>query len=376
MENLRNEQAVFDKNGVLAQMESLRLANGAFVAAPTEDYKALWLRDTLYASFAYWYLGQYDKLKQGIQIVFDIFRKHRHKIVKRLTSPVDLPEGTLHAKYNPDTLEEITEYWAHKQWDALGLFLHIVADLDFKNVFVVRDEDDREILQDIVNYLRSTEYWQNPDFGMWEECEIRHASSIGSVVGGLSYIKRRRLAVVADPLIQFGEETLRKILPQESPNHCLKPHHSHDCDAAQLSLIWPYNIISREEADNILARLLKEHDSEFPRHGEKHQLSRGHGLNRFWGDDYYRSNEGKHTGVSAEWPMFKFWVSIIYSQRRDYEKAGQWFQKGCKEISGNMIPEAYQNDRPNDHTPLAWAHAIALIAFQKLSAELRQKFTA
>jgi GH15 family glucan-1,4-alpha-glucosidase len=375
METRRSKKIVFDKEQVLAQMESLRLPNGAFIAAPTEDYRALWLRDHLYATFAYWYLGEYEKLKQGVRLVFDIFQKYRHKIDLRLTSPIDISSGTIHAKYDAETLGEITEYWGHKQYDALGLFLHIVADLDFKNVIVIRGDEDRKTLQDVVFYLRSIEYWQNPDLGMWEECEIRHSSSIGAVVDGLSYIKRRRLAIVADPLIQVGEETLRKILPQESQDRCLRPHHSHDCDAAQLSLIWPYNIVSREEADIILARLIDGHNSEFPRGGESHKLSQTHGLNRYWGDDYYRSNEGKYIGISAEWPMFYFWISIIYSQRHDYKNAERWFMEGCKEIVDNKIPEAYQNGKPNEHMPLAWAHAIALIAFKKLPASIQQKFT-
>lgn len=374
MKNLNNKTAVlFDRDKILAQMESMRQPNGAFIASPTEDYRYVWIRDTLYSSFAYWYLGQFDKLKQGIQVVFDLFQKHRHKIRLQITSPTDILQGTLHAKYDPNTLEEITEYWGHKQYDALGLFLHIVADSDFKNIQVMRDNNDKEILQDIVNYLRSVEYWQNPDFGMWEECKIRHSSSIGAVVGGLAYVRRRRLAVVAEPLIQFGEAALREILPFESRDHCPKPHHSHDCDAAQLSLIWPYNVVSREEADQILERLFRGHLSESPRKGEKHCLLQNHGLNRFWGDDYYRSTEGKYIGISAEWPMFKFWVSIIYSQRHEYEIAEYWFKEGCKEIIDNKIPEAYQNGKPNNHTPLAWAHAIALIAFQKLPMDLREK---
>lgn len=374
MEN-SNMVASFDKDAILAEMESLRMENGAFIAAPTEDYRAVWIRDTLYTSFAYWYLEQYEKLRQGVQVVFDIFRKHHQKIRLRLTSPVDISEGIVHAKYDANTLEEIGGSWGHKQWDALGLFLYIVADLDFKNIETIRDEQDKIILQDIVNYLRSIEYWRNPDFGMWEECEIRHSSSIGAVVSGLSYVRRRRLAIVAEPLIQFGEETLRKMLPLESSDSCLKPHHSHDCDAAELSLIWPYNVVSRGEADQILNRLIEGHISESPRKGEKHRLLQKHGFNRYFGDDYYRSTEGKYLGISAEWPMFKFWVSIIYSQRHEYKEASYWFEEGCKEIVHNKIPEAYQNGRPNKHVPLAWAHAIFLIAFQKLPKEFQQKYT-
>lgn len=359
----------FPKDMIVEKMESLRLENGAFIASPTDDYNAMWIRDTLYTTFSYWYLRDFEKLRRGIHVVFDLFRKHFECIKLRISSPCDVLGGLIHAKYGADSLDEVTPRWGHEQWDALGLFLHMVADLDFKNIQVVRGREDLDVIQAIVNYLRSVEYWWHPDFGMWEECKINHASSIGAVVGGLSYIRRRRLAVVAEPLIGYGENALRKILPNESRDPCGRQHHSHDCDAAQLSLIWPYNVLSREETDIILERIINGHPTE--NNYEHHRLVQTHGLNRYWGDDYYRSAEGKYRGVSAEWPMFKFWLSIIYSQRYEYETAAKWFREGCGEIAKNGIPEAYQNGHPNPHTPLAWAHAIALIAFQKLPQELQ-----
>lgn len=369
---MSKKEIVFHENGVLLSLESLRHANGAFVAAPTDDYNAMWIRDTLYATFAYWYLNEFEKLTQGIHLIFDVFKLHQEKIKLRVTSPREMASATIHAKYDPDTLGEITEHWGHAQYDALGLFLHIVADLDFKHIRIIRDEKDQEVIQDIVNYLRAVEYWHMPDFGMWEECRIRHSSSIGAVVGGLSYVRRRRLALVADPLICLGEAALLEILPHESRDLCNKPHHRHDCDAAQLSLIWPYNILSREQANHILERIINGHVNDEQK--EYHKLLQVNGLNRYWGDDYYRSTEGQWRGISAEWPLFVFWLSIIYSQYHEYDEAIRWFRLGCKTIVDGKVPEAYQNGRPNDHTPLAWANAIALIAFRKLPQELRQEF--
>lgn len=360
---------MFNPEAIRNHMETLRCPNGAFIAAPTSDYGAMWIRDTLYTSFAYWYTRDFEKLKEGIQRVFDVFRLHEEKIRIRIASPVDMAGGFIHAKFNPDTLEEITkdEGWGHHQLDALGLFLHIVADLDFKNIRVARDEKDLEILQLLVYYLRSVEYWEHPDHGMWEECRVRHSSSIGAVVGGLSYIRKQRLALVPDPLIRVGEMALDAILPYESRDTCTRPHHRHDCDSAQLSLIWPYHILNRERAEEILHRVTDGHSN-----GESHRLKQTRGLNRYWGDDYYRSNKGAWTGISAEWPLFSFWTSIIYSQWHEYAEALRWFEHGCAAITNDMIPEAYQNGGPNDHTPLAWAHAMSLIAFSKLPSETKK----
>jgi len=368
---------IFDKEAVKRNLESLRLPNGSFIAASTPDYSATWLRDTSYCSFAYWFLGEFQKLKEGMWTVLDFFRDKRHlsRIKIGIASPERIAGGTIHAKYNGTDFSEIADNdkWGHHQLDALGLFLHIVADLDFKNIKILRDERDAEIIELIIYYLRSAEYWHKPDFGMWEECNIRHSSSIGAVVGGLKYIRKQRLAMVPEQLVQYGESALDAMLPNESRDSCSRKHHNHDCDAGQLALIWPYHIVSQEMARRILARVTDGHHAG---NGTYHKLLQRHGFNRYWGDDYYRSDDGQYRGISAEWPMFKFWISIIHSQFHETEKAIYWFKEGAKEITNDgKIPEAYKNGRPNDQTPLAWAHALALIAFAKLPQEAQKQLT-
>jgi len=331
---------------LLGGMEKLQRISGAFTAAPSGDYRACWLRDHLYCVFTYFYLGDFEKLQKGVWVVFDIFHKYRGKIEKAICQPPcsrNVHEF-IHAKYDPDTFNEITNDWGHHQLDALGLLLHIVADLDFKNISVVRNENDSKLIQLLVFYLLSVRFWKNPDNGMWEEGFDLHSSSIGAVVGGLSYINRRQVVVVPSSMINAGRDALNSILPNES--------HSHDVDMAQLSLIWPYNIVSRDVADTILSRV-------------KTKLVQRHGLNRFWGDNYFRSQNG----ISGEWPMGFFWLSIIYSQRHEAEEAQSWFERGIAEIvSGKHVPELYKNNEPNNHTPLAWAHALAIIAQTKIAS--------
>lgn len=368
-------------------METLRQPNGGFIASVTPAYRALWWRDHLYCTYAYWYLEDYNKLREGVWLVFDYLKGtderarkgQKRKMMRRIASPIDIPGGIIHTKCDVNTLKEITtdDGWGHHQLCWLGLFLHIVADLDFNNIRIIRDGEDIEILQILVFYLRSVEYWHGPDYGMWEICKIRHSSSIGAVTDGLSRIRQRRLTEVdvPEPLIQCGERALRDILPRESPreDYCGIKHHRHCCDAAQLTLLWPYNVIVNPyHADEVLKRIIDGHQAE---NEEFHHLVQTHGLNRHWGDDYYRSTEGRYIGISAEWNIFKFWISIIYSQRHDIVNAMYWFGEACKGIIDGKISEAFQNGRPNEQNPLAWAHAIALIAFQKLPPEQRKEFS-
>ena len=132
------------------------------------------------------------------------------------------------------------------------------------------------------------------------------------------------------------------LLPNESPVR--------DIDMAELSLIWPYRVVLPQVRDEILARVYAK-------------LVQLHGVNRYWGDAYYRSDNG----ISGEWPMGFFWLSIIASEMGNHSLARQWYEKGILEMTPDgHIPELYKNGKPNNHTPLAWAHAMALIAAKKL----------
>lgn len=79
--------------------------------------------------------------------------------------------------------------------------------------------------------------------------------------------------------------------------------------------------------------------------------------------------------ISAEWPMFFFWLSIIYSQLNDHNTALEWFKKGMNEMVDDRVPEAYRNQKPNIHTPLVWGTALSLIAYQKLPKEYQEEIS-
>lgn len=374
---------MFNQEMILQRMESLRHSNGTFIASPTSDYAWVWLRDHLYMTYAYYYLGHfldenyYDILHQGIRVAFDIFERQHHKL-ERVVHPRDhtgklIVRDLIHAKYDPVTLNEVTFDWGHHQLDAVGLFLHMIADLDMKNTLIHLSKRERKILQLLIFYIQNVRYWHDPDNGIWEECLIRRSSSIGPVVRGLGYSDERGLAIIPSDLITVGKNALLAILPYESRDICGNPQHRHDCDAAQLFLIWPYNVVDRETANLILQRIIQGHThihkTEYGEFSEFHRLVQPLGINRYWGDGYYRSRNG----ISAQW-QWDFLISIIYANRREYEEAARWFNRGASRItSDHCITEAYVDDKPNDHTPLGWMHALALIAYLKLPDEFKKQ---
>ena len=313
---------------LLEEMEKLQMPNEAFIAAPSKDYQDCWIRDQLYCSICYYYLRNYPKLIKGFQVVFDILDKYYSEIDKG---------KIIHAKYNPLTFEQITNDWGHHQLDAIGLLLYFTAFFESQGIRILR-EKDRKIIKLLISYLVLHEYWKKPDNGMWEEKKEIHSSSVGASLTGLIYTLKKDIEFVPEFMIKNGWKSLRSILPRESAEH--------EIDMAQLSLIWPYNIVSKKMSGVILERI-------------KEKLVQEHGLNRHLGDSYYLSNNV----IPGEWPLGFFWLAIVEFQKRHIKEAKYWLKKGLDQIiDGKYIPELYQNSQPNEHTPLAWTHSFAIIA--------------
>jgi len=324
---------------LLGELEKLLMPSNAFIAAPNKHYSSCWLRDHLYCTLCYYYLGNIPKLKKTFHVVFDILHKHLWKIDKAISiTPIE-SDQYIHAKVDANTFKEIIKDWGHHQLDAIGLLLYLSAFFEFKGIKVIKKKDIK-VIQLLVFYLLSVRYWEKPDNGMWEETLNLHSSSIGAVLSGLCYIRKH--VIVPKSMIKSGRKTFNNILPNESPDQ--------EVNMSQLSLIWPYNIVSEKISNIIIARIKKN-------------LVQEHGLNRYLGDNYYKSENG----TSGEWPLGFFWISIAEFQRVNIKEAEKWLFKGIDQITDkDRIAELYCNGSPNINSPLGWAHSFAIIALIKL----------
>ena len=182
-------------------------------------------------------------------------------------------------------MEEIWEQWGNKQNDAIGALLFKVGDFEQKGIRIIRNQNDLRILQKLVHYLQSIEYWNDKDNGMWEENEDVHASSIGACAAGLKKISK--IVDVPQEIIKKGEIALNELLPHESETK--------EVDMALLSLIYPYNIAAKEQKGIILKNV-------------EEKLVREKGVIRYIGDKYhYRNGE-------SQWTKGLPWLAIIYRQ--------------------------------------------------------------
>src|SRR5262249_55638171 len=110
-----------------------------------------------------------------------------------------------------------------------------------------------------------------------------------------THIDISQIIPVSERFLEDGTRALYQILPRESQS---RPY-----DLAQLSLLWPYNILKDKFA-------LQE---EIVENIEKH-LVRACGVIRYPGDRYFSSAPNEALGHEAEWPIGLAWLSIAYSK--------------------------------------------------------------
>ncbi len=314
----------------LSILAKLRMPNGVFIAAPNKltGYNKMWLRDTIYESIPFEKIDPVMTLRMYDSII-SMLKRYSQKIDWAITNKPSHSYQFIHARYHPLTLDEFWEEWGNKQNDAIGLLLFKIGELTREGFRILRSPEDHRIVQKLVHYLESINYWAEPDHGVWEEVEMLHSSSLAACVAGLEAVKG--IVEVPDGLIEKGRVVLRRQLPRESEERMT--------DMALLTLIWPFNIVSDKMGRAILRNV-------------ERRLVRSMGVLRYEGDAYY------NVGAEAEWPLGLHWLALIHKHDSSYER---YLALAKQTITrSGEIPEIYyaNTTRANPNTPLGWAHAI------------------
>ncbi|MBW3017430.1 glycoside hydrolase family 15 [Candidatus Woesearchaeota archaeon] len=320
-------------------LKQLQYPTGLFSASALKvstGYNKAWIRDNVYEALGLEAVNDFQSLMKVYWALLDIMLKHEYKIDWAIKKKPIYKHEYIHARFHPETFDEFWEEWGNKQNDAIGAFMFKVGDLRDKGINILRDKNDLRILQKLVYYLGSIEYWHDKDNGMWEENEEVHASSVGACVAGLKKISK--YVYVPEWLVEAGESTLNSLLPNESVTKKV--------DLALLSLIYPYNVVTEEQARLILLNVEK-------------YLVKHRGVIRYVGDAYYNRNG------EAEWTLGFPWLAIIYKQMGDLYKYNYYIEKTRQVANANEeLPELYYADSSehNENSPLGWSQALSLVA--------------
>jgi GH15 family glucan-1,4-alpha-glucosidase len=334
----------------LDNLRKLVTPSGLFLASSNEvttGYDKAWIRDNVYETIAFEYAGEWDTVTKAYLTLLDIFDKHIDKINWAVTNKPFESWQFIHARYNPETLEEFWESWGNKQHDAIGAVLYKLADFEQKGHSMLRNAQDRKTVQTLIYYICNVEYWHDADNGMWEEAEEVHASSIGAVVAGLKKWQEVGGMDVDPDAIERGEAALRNLLPRESE--------SKFTDLALLSLIYPYNVVDQAMAQQIVDNMV-------------YHLEREKGVLRYKFDQYYNANEDGYS-EEAEWCFGLSWLAITYKQLGNMEKAREYLDKATATVTKDgKIPELYfsHSNEANENTPLGWSESMYVAALYEV----------
>ncbi|HSX04874.1 MAG TPA: glycoside hydrolase family 15 protein [Candidatus Saccharimonadales bacterium] len=334
----------------LDNLRKLITPRGLFLAsdqAVTTGYDKAWIRDNVYEALAFEYAGEWAVVTKDYHTLLDIFDKHIDKINWAVTNKPFESWQFIHARFNPETLEEFWESWGNKQHDAIGAVLFKLADFEAKGHSMLRGEQDRRTVQTLIYYICNVEYWHDADNGMWEEAEEVHASSIGAVVAGLKKWREVGGMDVDPDAIKRGEEALAALLPRESE--------SKFTDLALLSLIYPYSVVDSTTAQTIVENLV-------------YHLERDKGVMRYKNDAYYNANPDGYS-EEAEWCFGLSWLAICYDHLGDHAKAKEYLDKATATVTKDgKIPELYfsHSNEANENTPLGWSESMYVAALYEV----------
>jgi phosphorylase kinase alpha/beta subunit len=329
------------------------MPHGLYIASTGSEYHHVWIRDSIYMSLPY-LNKDCNTYERAFHTMLDIFLKYEWKIDIHTRQKPHLMYEYIHPRYSKDSLDEINQEWGNCQHDAIGAFLWGIGEGSKRGKQMLRDSHDHRIVQKLVWYLATCEYWIDPDNGVWEEWREVHSSSVGACVAGLTAV--RELVFVPRDLILKGWQSLGLMFAHESA--------SRPIDLAQLTLIYPFKIYVGEDAKYIVKEVEKK-------------LLRQRGVIRYQGDSYYSTKEsdGRHHplpyyyGTEMEWTMGLPWLALCHLELGNRDVALQYIElTEAIALDDGSLPEGYfsNTSKPNPNTPLGWSNAMYILAKEKV----------
>lgn len=281
--------------------------------------------------------------------ILEVFLRYEDKIDWAIANKPQASFQYIHARFHPENFDEFWEEWGNKQNDAVGCILYRIGELEAnqKRSILKRPEHFR-IVNKLVKYLQSIQYWQDWDSGMWEEGEEVRASSVGACIAGLKAVDKIPEIEVPAWLVHEGQKTLDKILPRESTGRFV--------DLALLSLVWPYDVVSQTQRDQIIENV-------------EYHLHRDKGVIRYRGDRYFNKNPDGYS-EEAEWTFGLSWLAIVYEKIGRRDKAEELIKDLIAIDTPRGMPELYfsNSNEFNDNAPLGWSESLFVVALYEMNA--------
>jgi len=333
------------------------LQNGAISAAnpdkdyyPREakDYHYVWPRDAAYICVA--------ANTAGVKNIQEPYFKWL------LDRPEDFEkEGLLFGDYSTNGRLRNRQF----QPDQAGATLWAIYDFYKNNIGQCQKQEllIRRLADGLTNDWKGKFFFHNT-VDLWEErnrmtstrVENNHTYSLAACARGLlladKIIKSEKWAETAQQMIARIEAAYSK-----SKKRFLRNHGKIDdtnVDASLLGLTYPFEIIKAD--DPKMVSTVKAIEQKIVING---------GLHRYQFD--YYDGEGTAQEGAGAWPLLNFWFSIYWSLKGDKKKACQYYNWVVERVESDLlIPEQMFDDFRKGIKPLAWSHAMFVIASKYL----------
>lgn len=330
-------------------------ADGSLGVNLRKEYpQYVWPRDCVHIIRALLLAGEVKAAGKGLKGLLTIMEGQKKKLDEVIANPALAygKAGHYHRfmpRYRREDLSEVTrengDHWNNFQNDVSGAMLWLLGKAESLGFGFLRTGKNRQLLEQLVSYLRAIKFWGDKDAGFWEEDphETR-TSSLAAVISGLKAIKP--FIPVSRELITQGEESLKRLLPYETATR--------GYDSASLYALDPFGVVDKVMARRILARVEKN-------------LLKENGCLRY-PEDRYNALHNNH----AEWPLFLFKLAIGYKLVGENKKARSFLSKGLSQVVNGLFPEAFCDGHPINY-PLGWASAEAISAIIIVDERYRQE---
>jgi len=363
--------------------KSCSLKNGAIVASDvtSEDYPRdvknyfyVWPRDASFVCIACDLLGLKRIPRRFFEWCWE--RAELFKETGVFLSQKFYPHGRMAGDYDfPLKLSDLKKkkikefaswqtnirlYYTHFQPDQVGSLLWAIhhhskfSDIEEFRKMIIKAANG------ICNYWKK-DYFRIPSFDLWEEkvalpkLKQVHVYSVAQCIKGLECAceligpKRRWLTCIEQMKKIIGKSYDKKL------GYFIKTFGKkidRTLDSSTLGLTWPAGVVEAEDERmvNTVNKIIELN-------------SIGGGIVRYIGDKY----DGKISSLqltlrgAGAWPILNFWLSIYFSLLGEKEKAKKYFNWVLERVE-DKIPEQIKRNKPASIIPLAWSHAMFVIA--------------
>ena len=368
------------------------LENGAIVAADSDksvypavvqDYRYVWIRDASYICIAADILG----LRDIPERFFD-WCLHRAEgfqetgLFHNAFSVNGAIHGTLIAPADVKVPRKVSDRYTHLihhgtqfQPDQGGTLL-IAIGHHIRHFGIRKISGYKKLIQKTASGI--TKSWKDgrfvlPCFDLWEERCLSpthkriHTYSLAMCIAGLRTASElleknnKWLQTEKEMSEVFAElySSHPNLIPRTYSNGSMSQRSKWKKedfwpDASLLGLVYPAGIV-----ENLDEKIRRTVDKII----EKNTIDNG-GLLRYPGDRYCGSVKNGRvtlTGAGA-WPLLNFWMTIYFSMRGDKKKAEKYFNWPLEKIDKYFPEQIFKDKKKSSVSPLAWSHAMFIIA--------------